>query len=791
MCDWSEIDRLVKRRANNGNLNGVWNDPWKDWIIPYACDAYVHMTAELNWTSSDSDLPVIESWIHDRDKQKYLKHAVGKDLIMFLLMSEDQQRHATDLLNDLLDKTGEQWVGLSPLCTERGIRESLKLQAMNDLNASLKVLRCANKANYLDRLVALLNFWSSKMPTVQDNLVQWNKLAAYRTYFSRLFLDIFDMEEDDDEDSRKKKCAIVEQIFRCGHQLRLGITDAALHQKHRYIAEKYLNYMIYMNGRSEARNESLEARIKWLEARIKCLRADVETNARTKMSDYIVSWKRSHELLKWDELDVDTTKTAVRQHVGALASKIEFSSRENAEFAGALASNGAAILQDIRIADSTRVVNLNDLQERLLQYSLDSLRECCEYAEQTAVANVGEHYCALARHCYGRLMSTDAESDELFYEFLFSTLKAMRHDYLEAAHYFPCLLRPERLRDERTRATFVRECAELQPWLFLRWRDLLFSHLATPSIASAIAPIVERLAETYPDAVAYTYHLVVERNPGIHQDGNVQRVRSLLRDKADKYERFLRAIRYVAQPELYLKHYLDEAMRDLSRGRAATVVIESLLRKVYPSAEAAGENDPRPGDVYRTIARYESVIRALNPDDRDATRDGIRRLKESLNRSLLRPSVSKSRLNDYSPFLHEYTGGGIEVPGQYAGDRKPVPRYHARIARFEPRVAVMRSLRKPIRIGMVGDNGKEYKFLVKFGEDLTIDRGLQQLYATMNRTLRNDASCRQRRLAIDTYEVYILYIKNIIYKINICKIKCVYSIIISIICLLTFIKFLI
>lgn len=751
MCDWSAIDQLVKSRTNDGKLNSIWDDTWKDWMLPYAFDAYVHMLDEKNWRSMDDDLEVIQSWIDDRDKSKHLKHLIGKDLMIFLLNVE---RQAADLLNELLDKTGEQWVGLNPLCIERGIRESLKLQAMNDLNASLNVLRYTNEAIFLDRLVALLNFWSSKVPAIQDNLVQWNKLAAYRMYSSMFFINIFNnMTEDDDED---RKRAIIERMHRSGLQLRLAIANAALHQKHQYIAEKHLSYMNERLRNSYPHLE-LPLELPWLEARIKCLRADIETDARTKMSDYTASWEYSHRLLnECNELDTDTN-TAIRQHVGVLASKIESSSRENAEFADALASN-ATILQKIGITEST-IVDLNNIQEHLLQYSLNNLRACCEDAMSTAATNVGEHYCALARHCYNRLMSTDMDSDELFHEFLLSTLRSMRYDYLEAAHYFPCLLRPERLQDEETRITFVRECAELQPWLFLRWRDLLFSHLGTPSIANAVVPIVERLAEAYPDAVAYTYHLVIERNPSILQDGKIQRIHSLLRDKAEKYEQFLRAIEYVVQPELYLKHYLNEAMRDLSRGRGASA-IESLLRKVYPSTQTAGVNNPRPGNIYQTIAKYESEIRALNPDNLDATRDGIQRiLKESiLDKSLLKPKpANKNKLNYYSPFLHEYMGGGIEVPGQYTGDREPILRYHARIARFEPRVAVMKSLRKPIRIGIVGDNGKEYKFLVKFGEDLTIDRGLQQLYTTMNRTLRNDASCRQRRLSIDTYEVYIFH----------------------------------
>lgn len=751
MCDWSAIDRLVKSRTNNRNLNGIWDDTWKDWMLPYAFDAYVHMLEERKWESMNDDLGVIQSWMDDRDKSKYLKHLIGTDLMIFLMTSEELQRHATDLLNELLDKTREQWVGLSPLCIERGIRESLKLQAMNDLNASLSVLRCTNEATFLNRLDTLLNFWSSKVPAVQDNLVQWNKLAAYRMYSSMLFENIFNNMKDDDED---RKRAVIERMHRSSPQLRLAISDAALHQKHRYIAEKHLSYM---NDRlQEIYNPHLELPLEllWLEARIKCLHADIETDVRTKMSDYTASWEYSHRLL--NECDELNTNTFIRQHVGVLASKIESSSRENAEFADALVSN-AAILQKIGIAESTHV-NLNNIREYLLRYSFNNLRTCCEDAVNTGATNVGEHYCALARHCYGRLMSTDVESDEIFHEFLLSTLRAMRYDYLEAAHYFPCLLKPERLQDEEMRVTFVRECAELQPWLFLRWQDLLFSHLGT-SIASLVVPIVERLAEAYPDAVVYTYHLVIERNPSILQDGSVQRVHSLLRDKAEKYEQFLRAIQYVAQPELYLKHYLDEAMRDLTRGKR-TAAIESLLQKVYPSTQTAGMNNPRPGNIYHeTIAGYEREIRALNPDDLDATREGIRRLKKSLDESFFK-RASKDRLNDYSPFLHEYMGGSIEIPGQYTDDRKPILRYHARIARFEPRVEVMQSLRKPIRISMVGDNGKEYKFLVKFGEDLTIDRGLQQLYTTMNRTLRNDASCRQRRLSIDTYEVYIFsYIK--------------------------------
>ncbi|XP_011882984.1 PREDICTED: DNA-dependent protein kinase catalytic subunit-like isoform X2 [Vollenhovia emeryi] len=737
LCDWSAIDRLVKSRTQNGNLSNMWDDPWRDWVIPYACDAFVHMSEMDIRAVSNDDTETIESWTYDRDKLQHLMPTTGENLVIFQLRKDVKK--ATDLLNELLDITGKQWVELSPLCTELRLRKLFKLQIMSDLDASLKVLRLlANKAEYKTEMKTLLNFWLMKAPGIRDNLVQWNKLAANRGYSSMLFQD----------SCRKRK--IKKRLCQINYQLQLGIVDAALNQKHRYVAEKHLNRAIkYLDYISEVVSEEnvrhLKLSLAWLEARIKCLCADVETSVFKKISCYTASWESLHELLKRDELDANTS-TAIKEHIGTMASKIEFLSRENDAFASELARS-ATILRDIGMTST----DLNDIREHLLRYSLNNLRSCCEDA---TAANVGEHYCALARHCYGRLTSTDAESDEMFQEFLLSTLRSMSHDYLEATHYFPCLLRPERLRDDEMRETFVRECAKLRPWLFLRWRDLLFSHLATPSIATAIVSIVERLAETYPDAIAYTYHLTVEKNPGILHDEKFQRIRSLLRDKAEEYGLFVQAIRYVAQPKLYLRYYLDEAMRDLSRGKTIESTVESLLRKAYPDSGVARGRSPQPGNIFNTIAKYKRMIEALNPNDRDIARKEIQELKKStLDKSSKHYSVNNYQtLKDYSPFLHEYSGG-IEIPGQYTGDREPMPRRHVRLARFETRVEVMQSLRKPIRIGMVGDNGREYKFLVKFGEDLTIDRGLQQLYSTMNRTLRNDPGCGQRRLAIDTYEV--------------------------------------
>ncbi|KYN18299.1 PREDICTED: DNA-dependent protein kinase catalytic subunit-like [Trachymyrmex cornetzi] len=747
LCDWSAIDKLVKSRARNENLHNIWNDAWKDWMIPCACDAYVHMMSEERDLEA-SDMETIKSWIYSREKLQHLMPLTGENLVIFLLNFEDM-RKATDLLNDLLDMTGKQWVGINPLCTELRIRKLFKLQIMNDLDASLKILRCTSRAEYLNRTIALLNLWSMKTTTIRDNLIQWNKLTADRAYSSMLF------------QNKCRKREVTKRYYQMNYQLRLGIINAALNQKHRYIAEKHLNYVSEAFSEEDVSYLDMVSDLEWLKARLKCLFADVETDIFKKMSNYTDSWKNSHRLLN-GELGVDTSN-AIREHISTMASKIELLSRENQEFAIALKYN-TKILRDIgnvghreeiAAVPGIPVDDLDKIQKYFLGYSLKKLQSCCE---DTTTANVGKHYCALAKHCYGRLMSTDVESDEIFQEFLLSTLKSMYHDCLEATHYFPCLLRPERLQNDETREMFVRECDKLRPWLFLRWRDLLFSHLGIPSISIAIMPIIKRLAKAYPDAIIYNYYHTIERNPSILEDVNIQQICSLLHDKVKEYERFLQAMQYVVQPQLYFQHYLNKAINDPGNTKA----IASLLQRVHPnsSTSAIEGKNPRPGDIFEKIAR-DSKIRSLNPDYLDVEKEKtkLEKIRSNLNTLMQRQNNrnnrkgSTSKLNNYSPFLYEYVGGSIEIPGQYTGDREPIPRYHVRIARFEPQVEVMQSLRKPIRISMIGDNGKEYKFLVKFGEDLIIDRGLQQLYSTMNRTLRNDPSCRQRHLAIDTYEV--------------------------------------
>ncbi len=71
------------------------------------------------------------------------------------------------------------------------------------------------------------------------------------------------------------------------------------------------------------------------------------------------------------------------------------------------------------------------------------------------------------------------------------------------------------------------------------------------------------------------------------------------------------------------------------------------------------------------------------------------------------------------------------ILGQYDGKSKPLPEYHAKIAAFDSKILVLNSMRKPKRLTIIGDNTKEYMFLVKGGEDLRHDQRIEQVYMYM------------------------------------------------------------
>lgn len=729
LCSWNEINEHIKNELHK-NLDNIWNDSRKDWMFPWIFTVNIHKL--LNEDTSDefcNDVKLMESWLNDEEKIKYIKRFFGEELAMFFL--NNQVEVAREFLLNSLDEMREQWIKLHPLSIQLRISKLQKLRIINDVNIFIKILKTAKSWNDLDEV---FKFWNKSIPLPQDVILLWDKLTSYRIYFidSLLSNKLEEWNQINTESSfDEEEVAIMHRLHIINFNMRLKMVEASMNQGNKYIAKKYLRQL-----KRNVENYSSDLKYEFLyRGKLLYLTGEIETDMKKKLLKYISSWTHCHTILEKNDLQ-DTMNINIRKQISEIASKIVQLSEKNETFAELLIEKITAF-KEINIKNN----DLSSIKNALETYTFNHLKICCD----TTVTNIKECYFDLAKYCYDKL-SRVSNDVQLSKEFIYSILKAMSYGSLEAAHYFPCLLKPEYFHDQETKDIFIKESEGIQTWLFLSWQAQLFSHLGT-SIAPLIIPILKRIVEMYPNAIIYTFHLTVETNPVLLNDINTYEIRKILYNKLE-IDQFLLAMQYIVQPELYLQYYLFEFRKNLSLGTCTAIDI--LLKKVYPDIQET-KNDPKPGNIFNEIKIYKKKIKELANKKTEEIRLLVDKMIESIKMSFNKRK-DKLKLQDYSPWFCNFFEKNIEIPGQYTGKRKPMPQYHAKIIKFESTVKVMQSIRKPIRITMIGNDAKDYHFLVKFGEDLRQDQRLQQLFTIMNKTLYINAACRQRQLLIDTYQ---------------------------------------
>uniref|UniRef100_A0A915HME3 Non-specific serine/threonine protein kinase n=1 Tax=Romanomermis culicivorax TaxID=13658 RepID=A0A915HME3_ROMCU len=140
----------------------------------------------------------------------------------------------------------------------------------------------------------------------------------------------------------------------------------------------------------------------------------------------------------------------------------------------------------------------------------------------------------------------------------------------------------------------------------------------------------------------------------------------------------------------------------------------------------------------------------------------LKDLIEKTTRELSSVNIKFKSLADYSTWLKNFDSSKylLEIPGQYNVDSKPDPSEHILIESFDDEVIflvgvyVFQSLRKPRTLTMKGNNGVNYKFLIKVGEDLRQDQRLQRIFSEMNGLLSLDAVSRKLGCKVEIYGIF-------------------------------------
>jgi len=359
-----------------------------------------------------------------------------------------------------------------------------------------------------------------------------------------------------------------------------------------------------------------------------------------------------------------------------------------------------------------------------------------------------------------------------------------------------------------TFAELTRSFVEVaDPWPFLRWSSQMLALMDREVEGNALAPLLERMAERYPQALRYSFRISMESLVGgdgdAGDDGNktstsrslvlkamaqrTSRLSSLLHDPTTSA--FVEALHGLQHPELWLKDGL-RAMRLLLQSpegkalaSASPSELAAKLKALYlpvfdrvaddssASKQLVGGRSGVGSHNRDFAAKWKRDLEAhfgrqgskITPTNFKGVKKGLADLSEKVNKALQTVKAGKQQLSLFSEWLCEFDGSrsarrehALEVPGQYWWpDSKPNPTLHARISTMESEVLTMGSLRKPKRLTILGDDEQEHNFLVKGGEDLRNDERIEQLLTLMNGILasKEHGAASAASLGVRTYSV--------------------------------------
>lgn len=224
----------------------------------------------------------------------------------------------------------------------------------------------------------------------------------------------------------------------------------------------------------------------------------------------------------------------------------------------------------------------------------------------------------------------------------------------------------------------------------------------------------------------------------------------------------------IKQPETALLPHVKNIQ--LALGKNSSTEVKTALKRMCLEMYQAERMPPNGNKNLAYQGVNEHVKKLQDAADRALSQWRDRAGKSELTKTILSvwnalrslvqsPKIMRvKQLSDFSKLLASYQACKspyeVEIPGQYTGDRLPNTKHHVKFSTFNPDIKIIRSKQKPIMFSCVGNNGRNYDYIMKAGEDLRQDERIQMLFGIMNNIFDEDQICRERQLNIKTYRVF-------------------------------------
>ena len=286
----------------------------------------------------------------------------------------------------------------------------------------------------------------------------------------------------------------------------------------------------------------------------------------------------------------------------------------------------------------------------------------------------------------------------------------------------------------------------------------LIARLHTPylSIRALLHELIAKIGKTHPQALVYPL-VVASKSHSDSRRVSAMHVLQAIRQHSEKLVNQASMVSSELVRVAILWHELwHEAIEEASRHWFGNKSADGMLATLAP-LHAMMEKGPTTTAEQQFAQQYGAELHAAhNCCNRYLHTSSTHFLTKaweiysdvfrSINKSLqLQQHI---QLAEVSPKLLNAHDLQLAVPGSYTAAAPIV-----RIARFHPLLRVIDSKQHPRRLTIVGNDGREYPFLLKGHEDLRQDERVMQLFGMVNTFLQLDRSTARSELSIVRYAV--------------------------------------
>ncbi|XP_071521265.1 DNA-dependent protein kinase catalytic subunit-like [Panulirus ornatus] len=770
---WSELENFVENRflrEENGQLKLD-----RVWLLPHPTTAILPALVHsklmniLDGAECDGNLfSFIDDAIGEPRHRALLE---GELPLQLAVMSLHQQKiaQAQSFLTTATSATLRSLAQYSLLTPKPLIATLRSVQLLTEFGDFLNTIRYTGNDSFSIKVKQKVSSWKKQGANLTDSSLLVQCLSSYRNLYLHL------LEKELSEDCPQDVLKVIKDTKTSIHR---SVIRAAIVNRNYHLATRHLKKLKPLSEDSE--DSCSIAQFFFLMTETNILRGQGKPSSRLQ---YLVeAWAKF--LGKVSSMPILEQDASVEVQYLRLESSLCYEICESIREMGDEWHPKNQYMQ-VLATKFSGLCGRESWYNELLGCSYKSLKHAVRCAEDNlpklnekdeVIQNPGKDvHMTLAKYCEDCLenWSDNIDAYEYSKSLVISVLRSMALGSRDAHFHFPRLINLME-EDPSLVKTFRDESERVPTWMFLLWLSHILIYVDKAS-GPALQPIVEKLAAEYPQAVVYPFGISVQHynftsNSGKSAKVMCQKVESLLSSNSLLHQ-FVSAISLMVVPFIAFKDRITSLMLEKDKK-----CIEDRLKKIECDFLKLNNRSTKgtaleKGEIYLNKDRImKDVVQTFNK----SFGEGLKKIKTMSVPDIMKAleSVKKKtghtaddlrrlprQLKAYSPWLANFHASKysevLELPGQYSGMSKPLPEYHVKISSFDENLMLMPSLRIPMRIIVRGDDEKDHKFLVKWGEDLRTDQRMEQMFTLMNTVYCISPFCARTtsRPSLVTYQV--------------------------------------